>query len=156
MNAITAGNMSYDTISNEEKLSIQKLEMQSGLPVGTVANLKMSASDSIVGWSDDKSQVITQDSNGNFKVVDTGVKTGGNASADIVATFNGVKGTDGYVDPKDYKDMKSYWVSTSGKSAKEFDDQFASSYVNPKSYQNYGVSQEYINPDAYKKDPNSF
>jgi glutamate synthase domain-containing protein 2 len=56
INAISKGNMKYDSLSADEKLNIQKLEIQSGLPVGTVSNLQLAPSDKILGWSDDKTQ----------------------------------------------------------------------------------------------------
>lgn len=39
-NAITAGNVNYESLSADQKLQIQKLEVQSGIPVGTMANFK--------------------------------------------------------------------------------------------------------------------
>ena len=39
-NAITSGNLSYEQLSDDQKLQIQKLEVQSGIPVGTIQNFK--------------------------------------------------------------------------------------------------------------------
>jgi len=73
-NAITSGNMNYDSLSSDTKLQIQKLEIQSGLPIGTVGGLQLSAKDKILGWSDDKTQVMVSDGNGGLKLVNTGFK----------------------------------------------------------------------------------
>ena len=42
-NAITAGNMDFDSLSADQKLLVQKLEVQSGLPVGVVSAMKAKA-----------------------------------------------------------------------------------------------------------------
>lgn len=68
-NAITGGNMSYSNLSSEEKLNIQKLEIQSGLPVGTVAALKSNAKtakDNVIATYNDGGQVtvVMKDANG--------------------------------------------------------------------------------------------
>ena len=55
-NAITSGNMTYDTMSADKKLQIQKLEIQSGLPVGTIGSLGISPKDRILGFSSDNSE----------------------------------------------------------------------------------------------------
>lgn len=39
-NAIAGGNLSYDQMSPDQKLNIQKLEIQSGIPVGTMSQFK--------------------------------------------------------------------------------------------------------------------
>lgn len=159
MNLITSGNMSYDNVSSEEKLQIQKLEIQSGLPVGTMSKLQVAPKDKILGFSDDKTQAMIMDGSGGFKVVTTGLKTSGavteaqkksQVSSEIVIAFNNVKGQDGYVDPQDYKDMRAYWVDKTGLDTSEYDKKFASIYVNPTHPQSYGVSEEYVNPDAFK------
>jgi hypothetical protein len=74
MNAITAGNLSYGQLSSDEQVQIMKLEMQSGLPVGTMSRMQMSPNDKILGFSDDKTQVMMMDNNGNFVVRSTGLK----------------------------------------------------------------------------------
>lgn len=77
MNAITAGNLSYGQMSSDEQVQIMKLEMQSGLPVGTMSRMQMSPNDKILGFSDDKTQVMMMDNNGNFVVRSTGLKASG-------------------------------------------------------------------------------
>lgn len=73
MNAVTDGNLSFADLSSEEKLGIQKLEIQSGLPVGTISRLQLAADDKILGFSDDKTQAIVKDGKGGFKTLSTGV-----------------------------------------------------------------------------------
>jgi hypothetical protein len=161
MNAITSGNLSYGQLSSDEQVQIQKLEMQSGLPVGTMGRMQMSPNDKILGFSDDKTQVMMLDGNGNFVVQSTGLKPSAsssklsdtelrrNISGDITGAFNSVKGEDGYVDPKDYKDMRSYWVSQTGGTTEEFDKMFAINYVNPTHPQSYDIAKDVRDPNYW-------
>ena len=82
MNAITNGNLSYSQLSGTQKLAVQKLEIQSGFPVGTMANLQMSPKDKILAFSDDKTQAIVVGANGQFSTISTGItkSTTGTAS----------------------------------------------------------------------------
>jgi hypothetical protein len=88
-NAITSGNMNYGNLSSDEKLQIQKLEIQSGLPVGTISKMQISAKDKILGFSSDNTQVMVQDGNGGFKVLSTGLsapsKGGSGATSSLTA-----------------------------------------------------------------------
>lgn len=94
-NAITNGQMSYANLPAEQKLQIQKLEIQSGLPVGTVAGMQLSAKDKILGWSEDKTQAMVLDGNGGFKLIATGFKKSPTATetktAQTLATTNEIK-----------------------------------------------------------------
>jgi len=74
VNAITSGNMTYNDMSSDQKLQIQKLETQAGLPIGTVASMKVSAKDKVLGFSDDKTQAWVVGEDGNMKVISTGLK----------------------------------------------------------------------------------
>lgn len=76
MNAISSGNMNYNSLSTDQKLAISKLEVQAGLPIGTIGNIQMNPKDKILAFSDDKSQAIMVDANGNFKTVSTGFSPG--------------------------------------------------------------------------------
>lgn len=159
MNAITSGNLSYGQLSSDEQVQIMKLEMQAGLPVGTMGRLQMSPSDRMLGFSDDKTQVMMLDGNGNFVVQSTGfapstkaaseVELKRSVSSTITSAFNSVKGGDGFVDPADYQDMRSYWVSQTGGTTEEFDKMFAMTYVNPTHPQSYDVAKEFRDPNYY-------
>jgi len=81
-NAITSGNMSYANLSSDQLLTISKLEIQSGLPVGFISNLQMSPKDRIMGFSEDKTQAWIIGQDGNLKTIQTGLTakpTGGAA-----------------------------------------------------------------------------
>lgn len=72
-NAIMSGNLSYGQLSQDQKLSINKLELQSGLPVGFVSSLRMSPSDQLLSVNDKTGEALLMDANGNFIVKQTGM-----------------------------------------------------------------------------------
>lgn len=65
-NAITGGNMSYDSLSADQKAFISKLEIQSGLPIGFVGSLHMKPNEKLLGTSKDGSSAVKVDENGNL------------------------------------------------------------------------------------------
>lgn len=69
-NAITSGNMSYGSLSPDQKLLINKMEIEAGLPVGYIAGLHMKPSDKLAGTSSDGSQALIVDKDGNFTLED--------------------------------------------------------------------------------------
>lgn len=72
MNAVLSGNISYDNLSGSEKTMINKLELQSGLPIGFIGNLNMSPQDKLISVNDKTGEALFMDANGNFQVVPTG------------------------------------------------------------------------------------
>lgn len=74
INAISSGNMSYDTMSADQKLQVQKLEIQSGLPVGTISSMGISAKDKILAFSSDNTQAWVIGADGKMNVISTGLK----------------------------------------------------------------------------------
>ena len=73
-NAITAGNLTYADMSSDQKLMVTKLEVQSGLPIGFISNLNMSAKDRLLSVNDKTGEALMIDANGNFNVVQTGMR----------------------------------------------------------------------------------
>jgi hypothetical protein len=86
-NLITSGNLNYASLPAESKLMVSKLEVQSGLPIGTVAGLQLSAKDKLLGFSDDKTQALVVGDNGQMTVINTGLRksTGTGTAADRAA-----------------------------------------------------------------------
>ncbi len=138
-NAITNGNMTYSNLPADQKLMIQKLEVQSGLPVGTIGALQLAPKDKIAAFSDDKTQAMIIDANGNMKVVSTGfTKSASSTSeaekkrtaiADMSLTLSEQGGSDFYVSPTEWKQDRAVWIAA-GLSGAEFDSNFAGQYVN--------------------------
>jgi len=87
-NAILSGNMSYGNLSPDEKLNIQKLEIQSGMPVGTISKMQISAKDKILGFSSDNSQAMIMNADGSIGLISTGIapkSTGTGAASGMTA-----------------------------------------------------------------------
>lgn len=124
MNAITSGNLSYSSLSADQKLNISKMEAQAGLPVGFVANLKLSPSDKILNINNETGEVLMVDESGNFQVKKTGMTISSGKMTEsekntqkqayVIEAFNAVKGQDGYVDPKDWDAALDRWLIDGG------------------------------------------
>jgi len=74
MNAITAGNLNYASMSTTEKLMVSKLEAQSGLPIGFMSSLKMNPKDRLMAISEDKTQAWMIGEDGNLRIESTGLR----------------------------------------------------------------------------------
>jgi hypothetical protein len=86
-NSITSGNMSYSSLSSDQKLFVNKLELQSGLPVGFVSNLKLSAKDKLLNVNSETGEALIMNADGTFNVVKTGMTpTGGSSSTNALNT----------------------------------------------------------------------
>lgn len=99
MNAVSSGNLSYSTMSNDQKLQIQKLEIQSGLPVGTMSSLQMSPKDKIISTStaDGITSIIMMGADGQPFVqkfgtsTKTGATVGGLTASQTTTLRNDIK-----------------------------------------------------------------
>lgn len=95
--AITSGNMTYSDLSNQEKLMINKLEIQSGLPVGFISSLNMSFKDRLLGTSKDGTQAWIIGDDGNLTTVSTGLPSSGGGggaggySATVINAFKNAR-----------------------------------------------------------------
>lgn len=148
-NAILSGNVSFNSLSGDQKSFISKLEAQSGLPIGFTASLKP---DEKVLYSGTREvgntkylDVITQGANGQpiSKTITLGASGGGTGgsggkvnvadlSKQMTAMLSGKVGGDGKVSPNTWNTAMRAWVSETGQSEDEFAKKFGS-YVN-KSY----------------------
>ena len=159
-NAIQSGGLNLDEIDSDQKLSITKLEMQSGLPVGFYQSLqnKNPKADIVTSTSREVNgakyvDVIMRNPDGSLATTSMYVgKTdvgGGSKPSEaetvkgdakkVSAQLAGRAGDDGYVSPDDYKTARRAWVNA-GYNAKDFDTRFAKTYANPDSYDVIGVS----------------
>lgn len=161
-NSIQSGGLKVEDITPEQKLSITKLEMQSGLPVGFYETLqnKNPKADIVTSTSRESNgakyvDVIMRNEDGSLTTksmyvgaVDKGGSTSVSeaeqkkADAGKVATqLTSRTGSDGYVSPDDYKTARRAWV-TAGYDATDFDIRFGKTYVNPDQYDVAGVSSK--------------
>ncbi|MCR4305482.1 MAG: hypothetical protein NUV73_00170 [Candidatus Daviesbacteria bacterium] len=143
-NLITSGNMNYSSLPAESKLMVSKLEVQSGLPVGTVASLQLSPKDRILGWSEDKTQAMVVGTDGKMTVINTGMRksTGTGTAAERTATqkksdyaemdniLRILGGEDKVVSGQQWNEARRDWVLR-GYDVKEFNNAFKG-YANTK------------------------
>lgn len=163
-NSIKDGGLNLAEIGDDQKLSITKMEMEAGLPVGFYQNLqaKNPKADIVTSTSRESGgskyvDVIMRNSDGSLTTQSMRVgsvdlpkgdkpseaeTTKGNAQK-VASQLAGRAGEDGYVAPEDYKTARRAWVNA-GYSADDFDSRFAKTYVNPDSYDVVGVSSKYI------------
>lgn len=165
-NSIQTGGLKLEEIDPTQKTAITKLELQSGLPAGFYENLqsKNPKADIVTSTTRETNgskyvDVIMRNPDGSLSTqsmrvgsVDkagSGTKpteaetTRGNA-AKVASQLKGRAGEDGYVSPEDYKTARRAWVA-SGYTAKDFDERFGTSFVNPDSYDQAGVSSSVLN-----------
>jgi len=79
-NLITSGNINLNNLSPDQQAQITSLEVQAGLPVGTLSNLQMSPKDKLLYTSQYRGQVqaIVQNSDGSMSFQTFGsVQSGG-------------------------------------------------------------------------------
>ena len=72
-NAVTAGNLSWDSMDDSQKVLVSKLEVQSGMPLGFVSSLQMSAKDRLVSVNEKTGEALMIGEDGGFNVVQTGM-----------------------------------------------------------------------------------
>ncbi len=121
MNAITSGNVNYSNLPADQKLQIQKLEVQAGLPVGFISTLQMSPKDKILSFSDDKSQVLMLDGNNQMKIVQTGITpkpTGDDKKANLSSKATQIlesnKNSYGHVSPAVWSQIMNAYIGDGG------------------------------------------
>jgi len=163
-NSIQSGGTNVDSLSDDQKLSLTKMEMQAGLPVGFYQNLqsKNPKADIVTSTSRESGgskyvDVIMRNPDGSLTTqsmrvgsVDapqgskpTEAETTKTNAQKVASQLAGRAGGDGYVAPEDYKTARKAWVNA-GYSADDFDSRFAKTYVNPESYDVVGISSKYI------------
>lgn len=147
-NAITQGNMSYDSLSSDQKLQIMKLEVQSGLPVGTIGSMGLSAKDRILGFSDDKTQAMVIGADGKMSVINTGLRNDnpkGVPEKEAISAMQSklleLGGSDYLVSPEEWKDQRAKWQQA-GYKVESFDNAFKQQFVDWGHPKDYGFGQE--------------
>lgn len=157
VNAITSGNLSLNGIGPEQQAQLNKLEVQSGLPVGFMSALQMSPKDRIISTSSDNGviSVLSVGANGQPTLQKYGTPNGpGNykvGSAEYVAAsknniiqgLSAAKNKSGHVSPQVWNQALTAWISDVGTK-----DQFVSNFSNLADYNRgdfekaYGFSLE--------------
>lgn len=159
-NSIKDGGLDLSTISDDQKLTIQKMEVQAGLPSGFYQTLqnKNPKADIVTSTTRESGgskyvDVIMRNADGSLSTqtmrvgsVDAGgggkmteAETKKSDASKVASQLSGRAGADGYVAPEDYKTARRAWVNA-GYDASDFDTRFARTYVNPESYDVVGIS----------------
>lgn len=163
-NSITSGGVRFDTLPADQKLQLQKLELQAGLPSGFYESLqaKNPKADIVTSTTRETggkkyADIIMRDATGKLitqtmllgNSTDGGNKPteGDKVKADANNVFTQLKGRageDGYVAPEDYTKARKAWIGA-GYTSKDFDERFGKDFVNPESYDAVNLSSSALN-----------
>jgi len=72
--ALMEGNLDYGSLGADQKLMLNRLEVQSGLPIGFTSNLHMSAKDRLLTVNEKTGEALVVGENGQMKVIQTGLR----------------------------------------------------------------------------------
>jgi hypothetical protein len=145
-NAIEKGNVSYAALPNDQKALITKLEVQSGLPAGFTAALKMTDAGGKVLSTTTREvggqkyvDVVLQMPDGSMKVKSSslGAVSGGGsekvntqqAASDMTDKLREYVGADKKVAPQIFRTQMQNWVAATGGTTEDFQKRF-SGFVN--------------------------
>ena len=150
MNAIKEGNLSLDNLGSDQKLLINKLEIQAGLPIGLMSQVKSDPKANILFTTSNEgiTQVGIRNADGTISVQSYGTRVPGkptetdtkrSAISNMSRTLQENAGGDGYVSPDTYREARAVWIR-GGYVAKDFDEVFRDQYANPEN-PNYGFQE---------------
>ena len=158
INTMTARGTTYSALPADEKTTLTKLGVQSGLGANFFSNvLNVSAGKEILTTitSADQTSATIVYKDGSTKSISTGlpakVVSGDKPTADeikvqyknnMVSELKKVTGTDGYLSPEDWAKARRSWASNTPYTAADFDANFRD-YVNPQHPQDYAGFEEY-------------
>jgi hypothetical protein len=144
VNSAINGNIDYNSLGADQKLMINKLEVQSGLPVGLISSIKKDPKADIVFTTSNEgvTQIGMRNADGTISVQSYGTRTaGGGTVAERQATqkkadFSEMNqilalmgGTDKVVSGSQWSTARSDWAQQ-GYDVKDFDGAFAK-FTNP-------------------------
>lgn len=152
VNLLSSGNMDLKNLPADAKVQLSKMELQAGLPLGFFSTIKKDPKADIISTTsnDGQIQVLMRNPDGSLSMQTYGTKNGGGTTQKdyeqgsenyrkavnlITKDLSGVKGSDGYVSPTDYRNAKSEWVQA-GFSAEDYDKSFKT-FVNPNYARDY-------------------
>lgn len=150
MNAASAGNIDYASMSEDQKVMISKLEAQAGMPLGTMSSIRKDPDADILFTTSDNgvTQVGFRNADGTIRVEKYGTSTKKptekqervEAFSDMARTLNELGGGDKLVSPQEWKSTRSAWIKE-GFDARDFDEAFRGEHVDEnRSPDEYGLS----------------
>jgi hypothetical protein len=151
MNAIKDGGMDYNSLPDETKAQMNKLELQSGLPIGFFGAIKKDPKADIVSTTSNNGQiqVLLRNPDGSMNLQTYGTKNSGTGTAadkeksaisDMARTLADAGGADGIVSPTEWSQARQVWLNN-GLQVSDFDAAFASQHTNP-AWGDYTFSDE--------------
>jgi len=143
VNSAINGNIDYNSLSPDQKLMINKLEMQSGLPVGLISSIKKDPKADIVFTTTNEgvTQIGMRNPDGTISVQSYGTRTTGGTATERASTqkksdFSEMNqiltlmgGTDKIVSGSQWATARSDWAQQ-GYDVKDFDSAFQK-FTNP-------------------------
>ena len=150
-NAVTAGNISWDDMDDNQKVLVSKLEAQSGMPLGFISNLKMSPSDRLAAFNEKTGEALMFGKDGGFEMRQTGMtptptaekepsetELSRQAYEEMSSWLSSQANDYGHVTGDVYTYARNKWVANGG-DIDEFDRQFRG-YRDPYSLGQYGLT----------------
>lgn len=146
VNAITNGNLSLSNLSPDQTAQLNKLEVQSGLPVGFISSIKKDPKADILftNTSEGVTQVGIRNADGSVSVQSYGKSTktatttelSKQASTEMSNFLSTNSNSYGHVTGTTYIYARNKWVASTGGTQEEFDKMF-SGYTDPYSTEQY-------------------
>lgn len=158
---------SLSELSEDQKVNIRKLELQAGLPVGTIEKFRSNdpKADIITTneWTDASGKqylaIVSRGEDGKINVqnqfLGQGKVTGSGSGSQpteaetklyfkqsMAGQLKQVVGADGYVSPENWRKARKAWTDNTPYAGQDFNDNFRS-YVNPQHPSDYEGFEEY-------------
>jgi len=156
VNLLKDGNISLNQLSPDQKVTLNKMELQAGLPMGFFSSIKKDPKADIISTTSNNGQiqVLMRGADGGLTLQSYGTPSAGKASfeqgsenyrtatSEMNTMLTNVTGGDGYVSPEAFRTAAKNWVGA-GFQSEDFFSQFRT-YVNPAHYTDYGIPDKYI------------
>ena len=140
-NMVTSGNVDYNSIGDDQKVMISKLEAQAGIPIGFMASVRRDPGSDIVFTTSNEgiTQVGIRNADGTISVDSYGTKINSGSSKDKKLNETEYKresqsemskflssnaNSYGHVGPKVYDYARRKWLEGSGQGSDSFDELF--------------------------------
>lgn len=159
VNAISSGGLDVNSLTSDQQVQLNKLEVQSGFPVGFIQSIQKDPKADIIFTSSNNgvTQVGIKNPDGTITVQNYGTAQGSTKAATegdklragvqaitSALTSGNAFGADGKISPQDYNAAKSAFVSQGIGTDQTFDSYF-STYVNTNHQKDYNLT----NPNQF-------
>lgn len=148
MNAITSGNLSLGSLAPDQQVQLNKLEVQSGLPIGFMQSLQMDPKSKIISTTESNGviSVLSMGANGQPVLNKYGTSTAGGSAAGGSAFNTAVQ--QGIADLKQGEQWGTVWARIHsqfpGVDASLIDNGLGIEWRQPGAYQNFKSNQQSV------------